>query len=852
MHDNRNKEVIKRVEKGMMKANRTRNIFAIVAVALTTFMITTVFSLGINYKENMELTSVRTSGTNANVSLAMPTKSQEKEIRDLDYVKTVGTQYMIGSVAGKNEADRDLAIAMQYYDNTEWEKHYKEAISNINGSYPKKENEIMLSEDALSQLGIEKPKLDMEIPLSYVSKDGEQKDTFTLSGWFRSYTGTGMAFLSESYCQEHGYTLQNSGVLSISLDNPKDNFYDIQDDITLNENQTFQGSVSTSSSNGSVYAMIILLVFFIIGSGYLLIYNVLYISISRDTRFYGLIKTLGTTEKQIKTLVKRQAVTFACIGIPIGVILAGALSFGIVPIILENAFDSGKSIIDAKMFFHPSIFILSIIFSALTVWISCNAPAKAASKISPIEALRYQNFASTKTKIRSSTNGGKLHVMAYHNVFRDKKRAFLVFMSLFMGITMILGVNGIIGSMKVENFIDKYMDYNFEYTDIQFEQPEQPNKEVSQFDEQFVEQIKQIDGVKKVDIQKTVWAGIDFDEVALEGFMKIRYEDSRYKTEGQSYQEMVADLKEYANAGDYGCYITTLDDKALEEYNAKHPNTSIDIEAFNRGETAIAGMDTEYNAPNTALVGKTLCLTADSSDDKATDFLIDGSFYFEDYENNLSEGIGRRKDIHIVPEIIYVSEAGMERLTKTPIISAIGVDIKDMNQVEQIDSELQALNGTLTKQEWSYKSPIGMMEEYNQVTYSMNLMGNGAAVLLIVIGLINFINVMLTGVVARKNEFAVMESIGTSKKQIQKILTLEGGIYALVTTVLIMTLGNAFLLLVADAVPHMADYAKFEYPFALVICLIFAIFIICLSVPAIVYRAVSKETVIERLHDLGN
>ena len=852
MHDNRNKEVIKRVEKGMMKANRTRNIFAVVAVALTTFMITTIFSLGINYKENMDLTSVRTSGTNANVSLAMPTNEQEKEIRDLDYVKTVGTQYMIGSVAGKNEADRDLAIAMQYYDNTEWEKHYKEAISNIKGEYPKKENEIMLSEDALSQLGIKEPKLDMEIPLSYVSKDGEQKDTFTLSGWFRSYTGTGMAFLSESYCQEHGYTMQNSGVLSLSLDNPKDNFYDIQDDITLNENQTFQGSVSMSSSSGSVYAMIILLVFFIIGSGYLLIYNVLYISISRDTRFYGLIKTLGTTEKQIKTLVKRQALTFGCIGIPIGVILAGVLSFGIVPVILENAFDSGKSIMDAEMFFHPSIFILSIIFSALTVWISCNAPAKVAGKISPIEALRYQNFASTKTKSRNSTNGGKLHVMAYHNVFRDKKRAFLVFMSLFMGITMILGVNGMIGSMKAENYVKKYMDYNFEYRDVQFEQYEQPNKEVPQFDEQFVEEIKQIDGVKNVDIQKTVWGGIAFDEADLEEFMKIKYEDSRYKTEGQSYQEMVADLKKYANAGDYGCYITTLDDKAVEEYNTKHPDTPIDIEKFQRGETAISGMDTEYNAPNTALVGKTLSLTADSSDGKATDFLIDGSFYFGDYENNLSYSMDQRKDISIVPDIIYVSEAGMERLTKTPIISGIGIDIKDTNQLEEIDSELQTLNGTLTKTEWSYTSPVGIIEEFNQMNYSLNLLGNGAAVLLIVIGLINFINVMLTGVVARKNEFAVMESIGTSKKQIKKILTLEGGIYALVTTGLIMTLGNAFLLLVADAVPHMADYAKFEYPFALVICLIFAIFIICLSVPAIVYRAVSKETVIERLHDLGN
>ena len=818
MHNNRNKKALRRVEKGMMNANHTRNIFAILAVALTTFMITTVFSLGINYKENMDLMEIRSSGTNADVMLAMPTAEQEKEIRSLDYVNTIGIQYRIGSVTGKNEADRDLAISMQYYDDTEWEKHYKEAISNINGTYPEGENEIMLSEDALSQLGIENPKPDMEIPLSYVSKDGEQNDTFTLSGWFSSYTGTGMAFLSESYCLEHGYTLQNNGVLSMSLDRPKENFYDIQDDISLNENQTFQGSISLSSSSGSLYAMVILLVFFIIGSGYLLIYNVLYISISRDTRFYGLIKTLGTTE--------RQTLTFACIGIPIGIILAGILSFGIVPFLLENAFNSGKSIMDAEIFVHPSIFILSILFSALTVWISCNTPAKIAGKISPVEALRYQNFASSRTKSRNSTNGGKLYVMAYHNVFRDKKRALLVFMSLFMGITMILGVNGIMGSMKSENYVKTYLDYDFEYTDVQFNQYEQLNKEVPQFDEQFVEQIKQIDGIKNVDVQKTVWAGIDFDEAALEGFMKIKYEDSRYKSHEQSYDEMIADLKKYADAGDYGCYITMLNDKALEEYNEKHPDTPIDIEKFNRGEIAVAGMDTEYNAPNTALVGKTLSLTADTPDGKTTDFLIDGSFYFGDYENNLSEGIGQRKDIHIVPEIIYVSETGMERLTGTPVISAIGVNIKDRKQLKQIDSELQSINSTLTHSEWQFESALGKTEQFNQMTYAENLTGNGIALLLIVTGLINFVNVMLTGVVARKNEFAIMESIGTSKKQIQKILTLEGGIYALVTTALIMTFGNAFLLLVADAVPHIADYAEFEYPFTLVICLIFVIFII--------------------------
>ena len=180
------------------------------------------------------------------------------------------------------------------------------------------------------------------------------------------------------------------------------------------------------------------------------------------------------------------------------------------------------------------------------------------------------------------------------------------------------------------------------------------------------------------------------------------------------------------------------------------------------------------------------------------------------------------------------------------------VDIKNFSDLERIDSELQAINSTLTTSEWQLKSSVNQKELYNQMNYSLSLLGNGAAILLIVIGLINFVNVMLTGVVARKNEFAIMESIGTTKKQIRKILTLEGGIYALISTLLIMTFGNAFLMLVADAVPHMANYAVFKYPVALVIGLIAAIFVICLSVPAIVYKATSDETVIERLHNFDS
>lgn len=228
MHANRNEGAIKKVEKGMMKANHIRNTFAVLAVVLTTFMITTVFSLGINYMQNMELSSVRTAGSNADVTLNAPTSEQEQQIRSLDYVKTIGTRYMVGSAVQTNSEGRESSIAIQYYDETEWEQHFKEAISNINGSYPTQENEIMLSEDALEQLGITDPTLQMEIPLSYYDKNGQQERTFTLSGWFRSYTGTGMAFVSESYCVNAGYTLQENGTLSLTLNEMPGDFYQIQ------------------------------------------------------------------------------------------------------------------------------------------------------------------------------------------------------------------------------------------------------------------------------------------------------------------------------------------------------------------------------------------------------------------------------------------------------------------------------------------------------------------------------------------------------------------------------------------------------------------------------------------------
>ena len=106
---------------------------------------------------------------------------------------------MVGSVAEKNDEGRDLSIALSYYDPTEWEKHYKETIKDIEGKYPSDENEIMLSEDALSQLGMKEPKLNMEnSSVLIMIKNGQQEKNFNIKRMvsFLYRYGNGLCFRS--------------------------------------------------------------------------------------------------------------------------------------------------------------------------------------------------------------------------------------------------------------------------------------------------------------------------------------------------------------------------------------------------------------------------------------------------------------------------------------------------------------------------------------------------------------------------------------------------------------------------------------------------------------------------------
>ena len=132
----------------------------------------------------------------------------------------------------------------------------------------------------------------------------------------------------------------------------------------------------------------------------------------------------------------------------------------------------------------------------------------------------------------------------------------------------------------------------------------------------------------------------------------------------------------------------------------------------------------------------------------------------------------------------------------------------------------------------------------------MNVLGGGMSIILIFIGMLNFINVMITVVNVRLKELAVLESIGMTKKQIKKMLTLEGLYYGGITTLLISTLGVGIVYIIAELTKQMADYATFVFPTVPLLSMIVLIFALCLITPSLVYKYSTKKSVTERLREI--
>ena len=200
------------------------------------------------------------------------------------------------------------------------------------------------------------------------------------------------------------------------------------------------------------------------------------------------------------------------------------------------------------------------------------------------------------------------------------------------------------------------------------------------------------------------------------------------------------------------------------------------------------------------------------------------------------------------PEYILVSEAALSQLTDTPAISTIAIQC-DPKAENRLTNQIRSIT-----QMYPIVAHLDirteLMQEFQDSMSSLKILSGGVSAILILIGIINFISVMLTGIFTRRTELAVMESVGMTKKQVQKMLMLEGIYYAVITLALILTAGSGILYLVGFFTEQTANYAVFQYPWGWIAILACFIFAICVFVPMLVYRIATKESITARLRSI--
>ena len=834
--ENNNKEIIKKITNRSLKTNKIRNTFAIMAIVLTTFMISSVFSIGISFAKNYKTMNLRLQGTTANVSLPNPTDNQIDKIKSLGLSNSIGYEINVGRVSLDTLSENRTKILIKYLNKDNYEKQVSPAISDIKGNYPTKENEIMASKKALEFLGESDAKIGdtIKVPCNIDGKIINKE--FILSGYYTNYAlvqDSGNLFVSEKFANKNNVTLEDNGALYISLKTKdKSTAPDIlEKEVSLNKNQEFSFSYDISNDLSdtvlSTMAIIVIISLFIVLSGYLLIYNVLYIAVNKDITFYGMLKTIGTSPKQIKKIVKGQALKLSLIGIPLGLLLGAIVSFLIVPLAMGTLFAGAEaSAMPRDVSFNPIIFIGAGIFSLVTVMISCKKPAKIAGNISPIEALRYSGSTpKNQKKNRSTTKGSKLYKVAWYNVFREKKRAIIVFLSLFMGIITFLSVNTFLNSISVENYIDRYVKNDFVIQSVEGND--------DKIDSDFINKIKDMKGVNNISLSKSSNLQLDMSKDVLLPALENIYE---------RFGNTKEDLNEYLNAVSEDpsllqASVIGIDDNLIERLNEELED-KIDVEAFKKGNVAI--VDSWYYPENyKSIKGDIIIRNPKDNKSKTFNMKVVG-----DTSELLPPGL----DAPLGIPTIYISNSVLEKLDNDAVNYILNINV-DKKYESKINKDLKALSKA--RGLW-FESKSEKTEEFNKSQMVMNILGGGIAVILILIGILNFINVMITGVNIRLKEFAIMESIGMTKKQIKMMLTYEGLYYALVTTGFILTLGIGIIYGIGELSKNIADYAAFVFPTTALVALIIVILAVCLITPAIVFKVSTKKSVTERLREIEN
>lgn len=825
-----NKKTVRQLAGRDYRGNKKRNLFILLAIIMTSFLITTVCSLGGSYWRNITNRSLTMHGILYDIMLQGPQLHQAELARNNEKITAAGLSVACAAISEYNGKKMDIRLS--WAEDEHWQKQCVPAFDFVEGAYPQNENELILSTRTLRQMGIDTPTVGMELEVMWKTlpentETVDKKGTFYLSGYYRDKTTETRGYVSQSFYKNSGAdpTDITLGTLYMSLKNP---IYSPGDIDELNEALELSADQIISADRYLLYSFIkmaaalILLLMLIILSGYLFIYNILYISITKDVKHYGQMKVLGMTDVQMRRYVWWQVLWNLCIGLPVGLGLGALVSTVIVPLIME-ASASAYGVQDAIVF-HPAVLLTAAIFSGAAVCFGSRKPIRLAGKLSPVEATRFTGGGKGIHK-RHTHGGGKISGMALWNVFRNKGQAVAVLISLVLVMTAFLVVSSIISGMDTKNILDRAHYYDFRVVNYKLFDDDKTQV----ITDDFVDALSSMDGIQSVHSVYSHSVSFVMDDPLIHDYFDKYFHSSLFPdNKYESFMNAWGEDPDYKLATGW---LVGIDDERFDILNEEMDGT-LDSEAFLRGETAfVSEMLSDVEALE-GMIGKTLQMRITGTQDYHS-VPVSSELGVVSLPNYISTGYG---------PLIVVHESLFKQWVKTPVRELVDI-VYEQSYNKAMDAQIRDMLSDTSGVFISTK-----MDDYEDMAGSemqISVLGNGLCIILAGLAILNFGNMMAISIQNRRREFATLSGIGMTEGQILRMLLVEGVYYGGIAVGITLIFGIPAAKIIVQAV----NTSWLEYPIpVLQNVIMFSIFLMCcLALPVILYKVMQKGSIVEQL-----
>ena len=714
------------------------------------------------------------------------------------------------------------------------------------GHYPEAEDEICSSPIFFRRVGAE-PVVGGKVTLSFrVNGKGEiLTKEFTISGLLPDVeidediddsrlmwaAQVSKALLSEYeasglYKPEPNATLRVYGEDALTYDEMEERILSVAADIGLDEtdvNLNKEYLFTATDPGTEVIAFVAGISLIVMLFSALVIYSIFYVGVITDVQEIGKLKALGASGRQIARLFYWQGAIVSAFAVPVGLLIGFLLPYFLFPLALwvyqsgytisSYSRDAVEAVAGQIHMFSLPVLLAAAAASLVTVAVSLRKPIRMAKKVSPVEAIRYQENTGDR-KSRKGHREVKVSTLTLANLTRNKRRTAVTILTMGLSCVLFICVSAVLNSISAEDLARRNIprgDFriSLDYALHDKEYPENNLDSLVQgnyFNDAFLAQLLSIEGVESVEREH----GRVLSSSNIESTL---YEDHENRLQLSYFtRDEVAELNAYLNQGniDYDRMTANNEIVFTNDYYFSQYDLSL-------GEMySLTLYDGSREIPFTAT------LTALTTPDNG--FPVDLPFLLmaEDTWDSLGLSNDPTTDIYLHVDDTYydsVKETLWELVSENEHFTLYSMDVEMRIGRSSV--------GLL-------RSPLYLL-----------------LILIAVIGFINLINTMITSIVTRKKELGVLQALGLSDRQLVRMLSGEGLVFTSGTLFISLTLGNFFgwLLYRWAKQEHFMSISRYHYPLPETVGLALVLLIGQIVITLFIHKKVTKESLIDRIRN---